>query len=91
MTSGCVFTLGGGVVAWKPTKQTIISWSTMKFEFIALYLTCVEVEGLWSLLIDMPLLDKLIHTMCIHYDNQATIAKAKSTNLNEKRRHKNMT
>ena len=46
MTSGCVFTLGGGAVAWKPAKQTIISRSTMKFEFIALYLTCVEVEGL---------------------------------------------
>ena len=47
MTSGCVFNLGGGAVAWKPAKRlTIISRSTMKFAFIALYLTCVEVEWL---------------------------------------------
>ena len=35
-TSGYVFTLGGGAIAWKSSKQTLISTSTMESEFIAL-------------------------------------------------------
>nr|XP_033510411.1 secreted RxLR effector protein 161-like [Nicotiana tomentosiformis] len=35
-TSGYVFTIGGGVVSWKSSKQTFIACSTMKYEFIAL-------------------------------------------------------
>ena len=35
-TSGYVFTLGGGAIAWKSSKQTLIATSTMESEFIAL-------------------------------------------------------
>ncbi|KAL0383167.1 UNVERIFIED_CONTAM: Secreted RxLR effector protein [Sesamum calycinum] len=35
-TSGYVFTIGGGAVSWKSSKQTCIARSTMEFEFIAL-------------------------------------------------------
>ena len=35
-TSGYVFTLGGGAVSWKSSKQTCIARSTMKSEFVAL-------------------------------------------------------
>ena len=35
-TSSYVFTLGGGVVAWKSSKQTLIATSTMESEFITL-------------------------------------------------------
>ena len=34
--SGYIFTLGGGVVAWKSSKQTLIATSTMEPEFIPL-------------------------------------------------------
>ena len=34
--SGYVFTLGGGAVSWKPSKQTIIVRSTMEYEFLTL-------------------------------------------------------
>ena len=34
--SGYVFTLGGGAVSWKSSKQTVIARSTMESEFIAL-------------------------------------------------------
>ena len=34
--SGYVFTLRGGVVSWKSSKQMVIARSTMEFEFIAL-------------------------------------------------------
>ena len=35
-TSGYVFTVGGGAVSWKYSKQTCIARSTMEAEFIAL-------------------------------------------------------
>ena len=39
-TSGYVFTLGGGAIAWKSSKQTLIATSTMESEFIAHESTC---------------------------------------------------
>ena len=49
-TSGYVFTLGGGTVAWKSTKQTLIVTSTMESEFIALKSTGKEAEWLRNFL-----------------------------------------
>ena len=44
--SGYVFTLGGGVIAWKSSKQTLITTSTMKSKFVALESTGKEAEWL---------------------------------------------
>ena len=49
-TSGYVFTLGGGAVAWKSTKQSIIARSTMELEFIAPELAGNLAEWLKNLL-----------------------------------------
>jgi len=43
-TSGYVFTLGGGAVSWKSSKQRCIARSTMKSEFITLDKAGKEVE-----------------------------------------------
>ena len=43
-TSGYVFTLGGGAVFWKSSKQKCIARSTMKSEFITLDKAGEEVE-----------------------------------------------
>jgi len=36
-TSGYVFTLTGGAISWKSSKQTVIILSTMYAEFVACY------------------------------------------------------
>ena len=41
-TSGYVFTLGGGTISWKSTKQTCIARSTMESKCIALDLASQE-------------------------------------------------
>jgi hypothetical protein len=36
-TSGYVFTLAGGAISWKSSKQTVTTSSTMYAEFVAYY------------------------------------------------------
>ena len=45
-TTGYIFTLRGGDVAWKSSKQTLIATSTMESKFKALESTSKETE--WS-------------------------------------------
>ena len=86
-TSGFVFTLGGAVVSWKFSKQTIIARSTMKSEFIALDKCAEEVEWLRHFLEDIPEWSKPVLAICIHCDNQSAIGRAQSTMYNGKSRH----
>ena len=86
-TSGCIFTLGGGVVAWKSSKQTLIATSTMEAEFIALDSVGKEVEWLRNFLSRIPLGMQLTPSMSMHCDFQATISIAKNKALNGKNKH----
>ena len=52
-TSGYVFTIGGGAISWKSSKQTCIARSTMESEFIALDKEGEEVEWLRNFLEDI--------------------------------------
>ncbi|KAL0292255.1 UNVERIFIED_CONTAM: hypothetical protein Scaly_2598000 [Sesamum calycinum] len=45
-TSGWIFTLAGGAVAWASKKQTCLTHSTMEAEFVALAATSKEAEWL---------------------------------------------
>ena len=53
-TTSWVFTLGGGAVSWGSKKQTCISHSTMKAEFIALATIGKEAKWLMDLMVDIP-------------------------------------
>ena len=44
LTSGWIFTLGGGAISWGSKNQTFIEYSTMVAEFIALTSCSKEVE-----------------------------------------------
>ena len=86
-TDGYVFTLGGGVITWRSTRQTIIARSTMKSEFVALEMTGSEVEWLKNFLANIPLGMKPTPFISIHCDCQSAIAIAKNKNYNRKNRH----
>ena len=66
--SGYVFTLAGGAVSWKSSKQTCIVRSTMESELVTLEKVGSEAEWLRSLLIDIPLYTNSIASICIHCD-----------------------
>ncbi|GKD46805.1 ATP phosphoribosyltransferase 1, chloroplastic, partial [Tanacetum coccineum] len=86
-TSGYVFTLGGVVVSWKSSKQTVNTRSTMKAEFVALDKAAEEVEWLRSFLEGIPLWPKHVTVVCIHCDSIAALTRAKNHIYNGKSRH----
>ena len=68
-TSGYVFTLGGGAISWKSSKQMCIPKSTMESEFINLDKAGEEVEWLRQFLEDIPIWPKHVPTICMHCDS----------------------
>jgi len=86
-TSGYVFTLSGGAVSWKSSKQTCIARSTMESEFIALDKAGEEAEWLRNFLEDIPYWPKPLAPVCIHCDSQAAIGRARSPMYNGKSCH----
>ncbi|KAL3337580.1 hypothetical protein AABB24_029959, partial [Solanum stoloniferum] len=72
-TSGYVFTIDGGAISWKSSKQTCIARSTMESEFIALDKTGEEAEWLRNFLEDIPHWPKPMAPICIHCNSQAAI------------------
>nr|GEX81859.1 zinc finger, CCHC-type [Tanacetum cinerariifolium] len=83
---GRVFLLSGGVISWAFNKQTCITSSTMKFEFVALAAAGKEAEWLKNLLFEILLWVKPMAPISI-CDSAAALAKAYSHVYNEKSRH----
>jgi hypothetical protein len=83
-TSGYVFSLGGGVVSWKSCKQIILTRSTMEVELTSLYTALVEAKWLHELLMDLPVVEKLIPAISINCDNQTVIININSSKDNMK-------
>ena len=82
-----VFTIGGGSISWKSSKQTCIARSTMESEFIVLDKAGEEAEWLRNFLEDIPFWPKPMAPICIHCDSQAAIGRAGSIMYNGKSRH----
>ena len=59
----------------------------MEAALVALDSACTEAKWLKILLNNIPILIKHVLPISIHYDSQVAIAKAKSKNYNEKRKH----
>ncbi|GJY54991.1 zinc finger, CCHC-type containing protein [Tanacetum coccineum] len=82
-----VFLLSGGVISWASKKQTCITGSIMKSEFMALAAAGKEDEWLKNLLLEIPLWSKPIAPISIRCDSVAILAKAYSQMYNGKSRH----
>ena len=73
-----MFTLGGGTVAWRSARQTIIARSPMELEFVALEMAGSEAERLKNFLATIPLGMKLTPSVSMHCDSQLVIIVAKN-------------
>jgi hypothetical protein len=83
-TSGYVFTLGGAAILWRSCKQTIITRSTMEAKLASLDASTVEADWLRELLIDLPIVEKLLPAILMNCDNQTVRVKVDSSKDNMK-------
>ena len=83
-TTGWIFILAGGPVAWKSIRQRIIALSTCESEYIALADAAKELIWLQQLLktLEVPQSQTLIHC-----DNQSAIATANTVAITERSKH----
>ncbi|GJR29966.1 hypothetical protein Tco_1106198 [Tanacetum coccineum] len=73
-----VFLLGGDSISWASKKQTCITGSIMKSEFVALAAAGKKAKWLRNLILEIPLWSKPIAPISILCDSVATLAKAYS-------------
>lgn len=87
-TSGYVFMLAGGAIAWKTGKQKLISTSTMQAEFIAAYEGVCQ--GLWirNFLLYTEVLSSLVSdALKIYCDNEAAVFFSKNCKRSNNSKH----
>ena len=90
-TTGYVFTLAGGAIAWKTVKQTLIATSTMQAEYIAIYEGACE--GLWlkNFLVQTNAVDSILSIpMKIYCDNSAAVFFSKNNKRSTNSKHINL-
>ena len=72
-TSGYVFTLTGGAISWKSSKQTITTSSTMYVEFVACYEATGQVNWLKKFIPGLKVVDDIYRPLKLYYDNYPTV------------------
>ena len=68
-TSGSVFTLGGGAIIWRSTKQSSIADSTMEAEYIAACEAAMEAVWLRKFFIDLEVVPDMDKPLVLYCDN----------------------
>ena len=72
-TSRYVFTLMGGAISWKSSKQTITTSSTMYAEFVACYEASGQVNWLKKFLLGLKVVDSIHRPLKLYYDNYPAV------------------
>jgi hypothetical protein len=64
-TSGYIFTLAGGAISWKSSKQTIIASSTMQAEFLSCYMAVGQAVWLKKFVPGLRVVDSILRPLTI--------------------------
>jgi hypothetical protein len=85
--SGFVFTLNGGAVSWKSSKQDTVTYSTMEAEYIAA--SEATKEGVWmrKFLIELGVFPNASSPLNLYCDNNGAIVQAKEPRNHQKNKH----
>ncbi|KAJ9553788.1 hypothetical protein OSB04_017833 [Centaurea solstitialis] len=85
--SGYVFTLNGGAISWKSSKQDTIADSTTEAEYIAASDAAKEAVWLRNFLSDLRVVASISKPIDIFCDNSGAVAQAKEPREHHKSRH----
>ena len=75
-TLGYVFTLTGGAILWKSSKQTITASSTMYAEFVACYEATGQVNWLKKFMPGLKVVDDIHKPLKLYCDNEPAVCYA---------------
>ncbi|KAJ9553393.1 hypothetical protein OSB04_017438 [Centaurea solstitialis] len=82
-----VFTLNGGAISWKSSKQDTIADSTTEAEYIAASDAAKEAVWLRNFLSDLRVVASISRPIDIFCDNSGAVAQAKEPREHHKSRH----
>ncbi|KAJ9567120.1 hypothetical protein OSB04_003086 [Centaurea solstitialis] len=85
--SGYVFTLNGGTISWKSSKQDTIADSTTEAEYIAASDAAKKAVWLRNFLSDLRVITSVSRPIDIFCDNSGAVAQAKEPREHHKSRH----
>ncbi|KAJ9546872.1 hypothetical protein OSB04_019415 [Centaurea solstitialis] len=85
--SGYVFTLNGGAISWKSSKQDTIADSTIEAEYIAASDAAKEAVWLRNFISDLRVVASISRPIDIFCDNSGAVAQAKEPREHHKSRH----
>jgi len=85
--SGFVFTLNGGAVSWKSSKQETVADSTTEAEYIAAAEAAKEGAWMRKFLIELGVFPNASSPLNLFCDNNGAIAQAKEPRNHSKNRH----
>ena len=85
--SGFVFTLNGGAVSWKSSKQSTVADSTTEAEYIAA--SEASKEGVWikKFVTELGVVPSALDPMELYCDNSGAVAQAKEPRSHQKSKH----
>ncbi|KAL1351196.1 hypothetical protein AAHE18_06G079400 [Arachis hypogaea] len=86
-TSGCIFILAGGAIAWRSNKQTLVASSTMEAEYVA----CFEASkhGIWlrNFVTELRIVDDIEKPLKIFCDNKSAVLYSNNNKSFAKSKH----
>ncbi|XP_050259166.1 secreted RxLR effector protein 161-like [Quercus robur] len=86
-TSGCVFTLGGGPISWRSTKQSCSADSTMEAEYVVACKAAKEAVWLKKFLSDLGVMRMEQVPITLFYNNNGAVAQSKDLRNHKKGKH----
>jgi hypothetical protein len=72
-TSGYIFTLAGGAISWKSSKQTVTASSTMQAKFVACYEATGQAVWLKNFIPRLRVVDSISKPLTLYCDNQPAV------------------
>ena len=85
--SGYVFTLNGGAVSWKSSKQETTGDSTIESEYIAASKAAKEAVWIKKFIIELGVVPRIVHPILLNCDNNGAITQAKEPWFHQRPKH----
>ena len=82
-----MFTLNGGEVSWKSSKQEMTADSTIESEYIAASEAAKEAVWIKKFITELGVVPSIVHLILLYCDNNGAIARAKEQRSHQRSKH----